>query len=800
MATRRQVASLSGSGRGARADLWRASNVTFRFARAGNMLCCTAMKPEEIIRDPRDAVIALDAGAAVRASAYGRRAATLARLAALGLPVPPGVALSFECVDGLAAGGRDAGAAARRRRPARSSRCAQPRGARLGRPPAVLNIGAGDRRAARRSPAAVGAAAALALYRPLRSPSFGQLVHGIDAEEFEALCPPAPRRRSTRAGGARAAARRVLALFEAEAGAPVAAGPGRGQVDARGAGDGAGVERRLGAHPAPGQGRARGRRASGSSCSAWRSALGAGGRGSGQIQLVDGRTGAPACRRRLAARRRKAAAPLGAQDPRAAGGGRAPRRSRRCCDAARGAAAATRRARRRLRSSSSSSRTARLAVVDALPVRRNARAAVRIAVDLANAGAITREEALLRIEPRSLIEHLHPQIDPAAPRDVFATGLAASPGAATGRIVFTAEAAQAAAAQDEATILVRLETSPEDIRGMHAARGVLTVRGGMTSHAAVIARGIGLPCVVGAGDLRLDPAARTLTSRDGRMLPRGGADHRRRHPRRGQRRRAGDDPAGARRRLLRRCSTGPTRSATSGSAPTPTPRPRRGWRASSASTASGSAAPSTCSSSAERIMVMREMILADTDAERQAALDKLLPMQRADFIELFEIMRGLPVTIRLLDPPLHEFLPQGGGRRRAPSPRRWACPLAQVTARARDLAEVNPMLGMRGVRLGITMPAIYEMQARAIFEAAIAVNRDARAPVVPEVMIPLVSAIREVELVKARIDAIAAAVQERAGRRADLQARGHGRDAAGGAPRRGPRRLLGLPVASGPTT
>ena len=231
-----------------------------------------------------------------------------------------------------------------------------------------------------------------------------------------------------------------------------------------------------------------------------------------------------------------------------------------------------------------------------MPVRRNGRAAVRIAVDLANAGAITRNEALLRIEPRSLIEHLHPQIDPAAPRDVFATGLAASPGAATGRIVFTAEAAQAAAAQDEATILVRLETSPEDIRGMHAARGVLTVRGGMTSHAAVIARGLGLPCVVGASELRIDPAARALATPDGRIFHEGAlitVDGTRGEVIAG---RAADDRARARRRLLRAPRLGRRRRATSACAPTPTPPPRRAWRAISASTASASAAASTCSS------------------------------------------------------------------------------------------------------------------------------------------------------------------------------------------------------------
>ena len=227
--------------------------------------------------------------------------------------------------------------------------------------------------------------------------------------------------------------------------------------------------------------------------------------GSGQLQLVDSRTGAP---ERVGDFRPQAqgSAPASAPASARAARGARPRRARRASTPPPPGPPPG--ARRRPSHSSSPSRTARVAVLDALPVRRTGRAAVRIAVDLAHAGAITRAEALLRIEPRSLIEHLHPQIDPGAPRDVFATGLAASPGAATGRIVFTAEAAQAAAAQDEATILVRLETSPEDIRGMHAARGVLTVRGGMSSHAAVIARGLGLPCVVGAGELRLDPAAR----------------------------------------------------------------------------------------------------------------------------------------------------------------------------------------------------------------------------------------------------------------------------------------------------
>ncbi len=396
-----------------------------------------------------------------------------------------------------------------------------------------------------------------------------------------------------------------------------------------------------------------------------------------------------------------------------------------------------------------------------MPVRRNARAAVRIAVDLAHAGAITREEALLRIEPRSLIEHLHPQIDPAAPRDVFATGLAASPGAATGRIVFTAEAAQAAAAQDEATILVRLETSPEDIRGMHAARGVLTVRGGMSSHAAVIARGLGLPCVVGAGTLRLDTAARTLTSPDGRLLREGALvtlDGTRGEVLAGAPAMIPPELGGAFSELLDWADA--TRDlGVRANADTPAEaRMARDFGVDGL----GLCRTEHMFFDAARLTVMREMILADTDAERQAALDRLLPMQRADFIELFEIMRGLPVTIRLLDPPLHEFLPHEPAEIRALA-EAMGLPIAQVIARARELAEVNPMLGMRGVRLGVTMPAIYDMQARAIFEAAIAVNRDAGAPLVPEVMIPLVSAQREVALVKDRVDAIAAAVQREQG-------------------------------------
>ena len=308
---------------------------------------------------------------------------------------------------------------------------------------------------------------------------------------------------------------------------------------------------------------------------------------------------------------------------------------------------------------------------------------------------------------------------------------------------------------------MRPETTPEDIRGMHVARGVLTMRGGMTSHAAVIARGLGLPCVVGAGDLRLDPAAGTLTSADGRVFHEGALvtiDGTRGEVMAGAPATIPPELGGAFSELLDWADAVRDLGVRANADTPAEARMARDF----AVDGLGLCRTEHMFFDEARITVMREMILADTDAERQAALDQLLPMQRDDFVELFEIMHGLPVTIRLLDPPLHEFLPQEAEGLRALA-EAMGIPVAQVSARARALAEVNPMLGMRGVRLGVTMPAIYEMQARAIFEAAIAVNRRAAAPVVPEVMIPLVSAFREVELIKERIDAVAAAVQAEQG-------------------------------------
>ena len=400
-------------------------------------------------------------------------------------------------------------------------------------------------------------------------------------------------------------------------------------------------------------------------------------------------------------------------------------------------------------------------LLDGLRVARNARAAVSIAVALAEDGIISRGEALMRVEPRALNELLHRQVDPEAPRDVLARGIAASPGAASGRVVFTAADAQAAQARGEAAILVRRETSPEDIRGMHAAVAVLTERGGMTSHAAVIGRGIGLPCVVGASEIRFQTRRGQLTMPGGRVV------------------RAGDmltiDGTGG---AVLAGETPLLEAARDGSFQT-----LMGWadnvrdiavRANADTPADAEVARNfnargigLCRTEHmffedDRLTVMREMIFADTSTDRAAVLERLLPMQRADFTDLFHIMQGQPVCIRLFDPPLHEFLPtdRAGHLQLAEA---LDLPLSDVTRRVEALGEYNPMLGMRGVRLGITVPEIYDMQARAIFEATLEASKEG-APVVPEIMIPLVSARREVELVKTRIDAVAAAVRNETGR------------------------------------
>ncbi len=407
-----------------------------------------------------------------------------------------------------------------------------------------------------------------------------------------------------------------------------------------------------------------------------------------------------------------------------------------------------------------------LSVIDAVRVQRSSRAALRIAVALAEDGVISREEAVLRVEPRALSELLHPQVDPRSARDVFARGIPASPGAATGRIVFSSAAAQASAARGEPCILCRRETSPEDIRGMHSAAGVLTERGGMTSHAAVIGRGLGLPCIVGASEIRFDPREKRLTGPDGRIFREGDTitvDGT-----------TGEVLAGAAEMLppalddtferLLGWADGFRDIGIRANADTPSDaQTARAFKAQGI----GLCRTEHMFFEEDRLVAMREMIFANTPKDRAAALARLLPMQRADFVQLFEIMAGLPVCIRLFDPPLHEFLPHSreGLRELAEALDR---PLSEVTRRAEALSEFNPMLGMRGVRLGVVLPEIYDMQAQAIFEATIEVARRGDT-VVPEVMIPLVSARREVELVKTRIDAVAAQVRTQS--RADFNYR-----------------------------
>ncbi|WP_425603444.1 putative PEP-binding protein [Ruixingdingia sedimenti] len=401
-----------------------------------------------------------------------------------------------------------------------------------------------------------------------------------------------------------------------------------------------------------------------------------------------------------------------------------------------------------------------LSVLDAVRVPRSSRAGLKVAVALAEDGVIGRDEAVLRVEPRALSELLHPQVDPRGGRDVLVTGIAASPGAAVGRITFSSAGAQASAARGEPCILVRRETAPEDIRGMHAAAGVLTERGGMTSHAAVIARGLGLPCVVGAAGLRFDPRDRCLIAHDGRKFREGDII-------------TLDGTAGAvlagEAAMLAPALDGDFRKLLSWAdefrdigvrANADTPADAETARDFSAE-GIGLCRTEHMFFETDRLIVMREMIFAGSATDRAAALDRLLPMQRADFIHLFDIMAGRPVCIRLFDPPLHEFLPhtREGLRELAEALDR---PLSEITRRAEALAEFNPMLGMRGVRLGVVLPEIYEMQARAIFEATIAVGRRG-VIVVPEIMIPLVSAVREVELIKTRIDSIAAQVRTKRG-------------------------------------
>ena len=392
--------------------------------------------------------------------------------------------------------------------------------------------------------------------------------------------------------------------------------------------------------------------------------------------------------------------------------------------------------------------------------KRTAKAALKIAVDMAAEGLISKEQAVLRIDPASLDQLLHPTLDPRAKRDVIATGLPASPGAASGEIVFDADEAERLKALNHRVILVRIETSPEDIHGMHAAEGILTTRGGMTSHAAVVARGMGKPCVSGAGTLRIDYAAGTLTVM-GVTLKKGDTitvDGSSGQVMKGEVATIKPELSGDF-ALLMTWADSFRRMGVRANAETPLDaRTARDFGAEGI----GLCRTEHMFFDSERIVAVREMIIADKVEARRTALAKILPMQRNDFIELFEIMAGLPVTIRLLDPPLHEFLPQADHEIEEVAEQIGANP-DQLRARVAELKEFNPMLGHRGVRLLISYPEIAEMQSRAIFEAATEIHRRTGKAPIPEVMVPLVASRNELDRVKERIVAVAEQVARETG-------------------------------------
>ena len=393
--------------------------------------------------------------------------------------------------------------------------------------------------------------------------------------------------------------------------------------------------------------------------------------------------------------------------------------------------------------------------------KRTTRAALKIAVDMVEEGLIGEEEAVTRIEPPSLDQLLHPTIDPRVERVVLGSGLPASPGAAVGEIVFTAEEAVEAEAEGRKVILVRVETSPEDIHGMHAAEAILTTRGGMTSHAAVVARGMGIPCIVGAGAMRVDLRNEQLLCPGGIVLKRGDTitlDGSSGQILKGNVPMIQPELSGDFGRLMAWADTARRMTVRTNA---DTPQDARSARSFGAE-GIGLCRTEHMFFEGDRIQVMREMILAEDEAGRRQALGKLLPMQRSDFIELFTIMHGLPVTIRLLDPPLHEFLPKSDVEI-AEVAKAMDMEPTFLRRRVDALHEFNPMLGHRGCRLAISYPEIAEMQARAIFEAAVEAARSTGEAVELEIMVPLVGLRSELDYVKGCIDRIAEDVARESG-------------------------------------
>ena len=393
--------------------------------------------------------------------------------------------------------------------------------------------------------------------------------------------------------------------------------------------------------------------------------------------------------------------------------------------------------------------------------KRTARAAIKIAVDMVKEGLISEKEAVLRVSPNQLDQLLHPSLDPKAAKEIIAKGLPASPGAVSGAIVFSADEAETEAGKGRKVILVRMETSPEDIHGMHAAQGILTSRGGMTSHAAVVTRGMGKCCVVGCGDIKVDYQARQFTNRKGDVFKQGDIitlDGATGEVMRGAVPTVQPEVSGDFAALMawvdKYRKIGVRANAD-------TPKDARVAREFGAE-GIGLVRTEHMFFEEERIRAMREMIMADNLEGRQKALAKILPMQRQDYYDIFVEMKDLPVMIRLLDPPLNEFLPQGE-KEMEELAEIMGMPLPRVRAIAEHLHESNPMLGHRGCRLGITFPEIYDMQVQAIIEAACELTKNNGFTVVPEIMMPLVATYNEMHLLKEKADKVAAEVIERYG-------------------------------------
>lgn len=687
----------------------------------------------------------------ITAATHGGRAKCLQRLARLNLPVPRTVALSFDTVKRIAAGALPDIAVILEQFDGDSLLCVRPSSEDpdWGGPGAVLNIGMNDARQAELGDT-LGAEAAAQLYQRFVQ-AYAVHVAQLDPDLFDDI-----------ADEGQQGLKATLRAYEDETDEPFPQDPGAqlagvlqsmarawGSTSARllRQAKGAPIEAGLGLVvqqmiPLVGQ----------AEC------------GAGVLQLVDTVTGQPQVTGRYRSRSRERAALGAATTLYLEHDKRGPALEDVAPEAFAALKAYAALMREKLREEMQIEfviENGSVHILDGVRVSRSSRASVRIAVRLAQDGIITPQEAVMRIDPHSLNALLHPQVAPGAKRDILVRGIAASPGAATGRIVFTSAAAQASASRREPCVLVRRETSPEDIRGMHASVAVLTERGGMSSHAAVIGRGFGLPCIVGASTLRFQSSKGPIITADGRELKKGDIitiDGTSGQVLAGEPEMLGAALDDAFQTLMQWADEARDIEVRANADTPEDALTARNFNAQGI----GLCRTEHMFSEPGRLTVMREMIFANTGEERAAVLERLLPMQRDDFAELFRIMQGLPVCIRLFDPPLHEFLPtsRAGQRELAKA---LDLPVSDVTRRVDTMHEYNPMLGLRGVRLGVILPEIYDMQVRAIFEATLKVIEEG-APLVPDVMIPLVSAAREVELVKARIEAVAAAVRAESGR------------------------------------